>query len=169
MEDLILQGWSKILLCVSLDVELEPSPKAALLFLDFSSLVTVSPPFPNQQLFEPALWNSGKIMEAEAYFLQVLAPWLARGSWFFGTWAHLLSRIASFPNKAIFPFTQHLSLCIGSLGDEQLNLSSVTVLDISRRKNFQEVKFDKASEWLKEIREVEEWRWLKDFQHTCLR
>ena len=40
-------------------------PKAALLFLDSSSLVSASPPFPDQQLSEPALWNSGKAMEAE--------------------------------------------------------------------------------------------------------
>ena len=40
-------------------------PKAALLFLDSSSLVSASPPFPDQQLSEPAPWNSGKAMEAE--------------------------------------------------------------------------------------------------------
>ena len=32
------------------------------------------------------------------------------GSLFFGTWVHLLPRTAGFLDKAIFPFTQHLSL-----------------------------------------------------------
>ena len=45
-------------------------PKAALLFRDCSSLVSAFPPFPDEQLFEPALWNSGKVMEAEAYSLK---------------------------------------------------------------------------------------------------
>ena len=44
--------------------------KAALWFLDCSSLVSAAPPFPDQQLLEPALWNSGKVMEAEAYSLK---------------------------------------------------------------------------------------------------
>ena len=30
-----------------------------------SSLISASPPLPNYQLFEPALWNSGKVLEAE--------------------------------------------------------------------------------------------------------
>ena len=44
---LVLQKSSKILLCVSLEVEPGPCPKAALLFLDCSSLVSESPPFPD--------------------------------------------------------------------------------------------------------------------------
>ena len=32
---------------------------------DCSSPVSASLPFPNEQLFEPAAWNSGKVMEAE--------------------------------------------------------------------------------------------------------
>ena len=32
---------------------------------DGSSLVSASLPFPDEQLLEPALWNSGKTMEAE--------------------------------------------------------------------------------------------------------
>ena len=44
---LFLQKNSKILLYVSLEVEPEPCPKAALLFLDCSSLVSASPPFPD--------------------------------------------------------------------------------------------------------------------------
>ena len=65
-----LQNSSKILWRVSLEGEPGPCPKAALLFLDCSSLVSASPPFPDQQLFEPALWNSGEVMEAEVYSLQ---------------------------------------------------------------------------------------------------
>ena len=41
-----LQDSSKILFCVSLEAESGPCPKAALLFLDCSSLVSTSPPFP---------------------------------------------------------------------------------------------------------------------------
>ena len=41
----------------------DPGPKAELLFLDCSSLVFASPPFPDQQLFEPALWNSEKVTQ----------------------------------------------------------------------------------------------------------
>ena len=36
-------------------------PYAALLFLDCSSFVFAFPPFPDEQLFESALWNSGKV------------------------------------------------------------------------------------------------------------
>ena len=54
------------------------------------------------------------------------------GSWFFGKWVHLLPRIAGFLNKAIFPFTQYLSLSIGILSDELQNQSSVTWRDPSR-------------------------------------
>ena len=36
-----------------------------LFFLDYSSLVFSSPSFPDQQLSEPAPWNSGKAMGAE--------------------------------------------------------------------------------------------------------
>ena len=42
-----------------------PCPKAVLLCLDGSSLVSTSPPFPDQPLSEPAPWISGKAMEAE--------------------------------------------------------------------------------------------------------
>ena len=58
--------------------------------------------------------------------LKSLAPWSTGGNWFFGTWVHLLPRTAGFLNKAIFPFTQHLSLSMGFLSDEKLNLSLVT-------------------------------------------
>ena len=43
---LVLQN-SKRLLCVSLEEEPGPCPKAVLLFLDYSSLVSASPPFPD--------------------------------------------------------------------------------------------------------------------------
>ena len=58
--------------------------------------------------------------------LKSSCPQWATGSWFFGTRVHLLPSIASFLNKTVFPFTQHLFLSIGFLRDEQLNLSSVT-------------------------------------------
>ena len=45
-------------------------PKAALLYLGCSSLVSASPLFLDKQLFEPALWNSVKVMQDEAYSLQ---------------------------------------------------------------------------------------------------
>ena len=57
-------------ICVSLGVEPEPNPKAALLFLGCSSLVFASLLFPDWQLFKSALWNSGKVMEAGVYSLQ---------------------------------------------------------------------------------------------------
>ena len=58
------------MLRVSLEAEPGPCPKAALLFLVGSSPVSASPPFPDQQLFEPALRNSGKVTEAGVYSLQ---------------------------------------------------------------------------------------------------
>ena len=61
LRGLVMQMSSKILLCVSLEVEPGPCPKAALLSLGGFSLFSTSPPFPDQQLFEPALWNSGKV------------------------------------------------------------------------------------------------------------
>ena len=50
----------------------EPGPcsKAALLSLGGFSLGSASPPFPDQQLFEPALWDARKVMEAEIYTLK---------------------------------------------------------------------------------------------------
>ena len=60
----------KALLYVSLEVEPGPCPRAAVWFLGYSSLVFASLPFLDQQLFESALWNSGKFMEARVCFLQ---------------------------------------------------------------------------------------------------
>ena len=62
---------SRILLYIFLKEETGPCPKAALLSLDCSSLVSSIPSLPwDQQLFEPALRNSGKVMQAEAYCLK---------------------------------------------------------------------------------------------------
>ena len=68
---LVLQECSKILSCIFLEEDPGHCPKAALVSSDCSSLVSVSPPFPDEQLFEPALWNSGTVMEAEPYFLKI--------------------------------------------------------------------------------------------------
>ena len=54
-----------VLLCVSLEREPGSLPKSVLLLLDCLSLVFPSPPFPDLQLSEPVLRNSGKVMEAE--------------------------------------------------------------------------------------------------------
>ena len=54
-----------ILLSVFLVMEPGPCPVAALLFLDCSSFVFAFSPFPDKQLFESALWDSGKVKEAE--------------------------------------------------------------------------------------------------------
>ena len=43
---------------------LRRNPKAALLFLDCSSLVSLSSLSSDYHLFEPALWNPGKVREA---------------------------------------------------------------------------------------------------------
>ena len=59
-----------MLLCVSLEGEPGPCPRAELLFLGCSSLVSASPPFPDEQLFKYALWNSGKVIEAGGCSLQ---------------------------------------------------------------------------------------------------
>ena len=44
---LVLQKSSKVLLCVSLEGKPGPCPKAAVLFLDCSSLISASLPFPD--------------------------------------------------------------------------------------------------------------------------
>ena len=61
---LVLQKGSKILLCVFLKEEPGPCPKAVLLSLDCSSLVSASPPFLISR-------NSGKVVEAEAYSIKI--------------------------------------------------------------------------------------------------
>ena len=63
---LLLQN-SKILLSYSLRRDQDPAPKAGLTFLDCSSQVSASPPLPDQQLFECALWSPEKVMEAKVY------------------------------------------------------------------------------------------------------
>ena len=67
---LVLQKSSKMLLCIFLEEELGPCLKAALLSPDCFSLVSAFPPFPDEQLFEPSLWNSWKALMAEAYSLK---------------------------------------------------------------------------------------------------
>ena len=42
-------------------------PKVARLSLDCSSLVSATPPCPDEQPSDPAFWNSGRVMEAEAH------------------------------------------------------------------------------------------------------
>ena len=56
--------------CIFLEKEPGPRPKAVPP-LDCSSPVFVSPPFPDQQLFKSALWNSGKVRRLNgACFIQ---------------------------------------------------------------------------------------------------
>ena len=69
------------------------------------------------------------IVRASCATLQVNCPllppvhsWLARRSWFFGTLVLCLPRMAGFLNKAVFNFTEHLSLSVGFLSSEQLKL-----------------------------------------------
>ena len=44
---LVLQQNSNVMLCISLEEEPRPFPKAALLFLGCFSIVSTSPPFPD--------------------------------------------------------------------------------------------------------------------------
>ena len=60
----------QIMLHIFLDEGPGRCPQAAPLCLDRSPPVSASPPFPDEQLFEPAVWNSGKVMEAAAYSLK---------------------------------------------------------------------------------------------------
>ena len=76
---LVLQKNSKILPCVPLEGEPGPCPKAVLLFLDCSFLVPASsPPFPDLKLFEPTLWNSGKVMEVERGLFPKNQKWVTQ-------------------------------------------------------------------------------------------
>jgi len=68
---LILQKNSKILLCIFLEEDPRPCPKAALLSLDCSSLSLLLLSSLPWLTTKPALWNSGKVMEAEAYSVKV--------------------------------------------------------------------------------------------------
>ena len=49
-------------LCISLEAEPGPCSKAMLL----SWLVSVSPHFPDYQLFESAFWDTGKVLNVES-------------------------------------------------------------------------------------------------------
>ena len=82
---LVLQKSSEILFCASLAGEPGPCPEAALMFLGCSSLVSASPLFPDQQLFELALWHSGKVLEAKAYLFPTHRKWPGVGE---GWWRH---------------------------------------------------------------------------------
>ena len=62
---LVLQKNAKLLFRLSLEEKPGPCCKAELLFPDCSSLVSVSSPFHDEQLFEFTLWNSGKVMEVQ--------------------------------------------------------------------------------------------------------
>ena len=66
----LYKEFKDIVICVSLGVEPEPNPKAALLFLGCPFLVSASVLFPDWQRFKSALWNSEKVMEAGVYSLQ---------------------------------------------------------------------------------------------------
>ena len=57
--------WHPISLYEIPATEPVPCSKAVLLFLDYSFLVSASSSFPDWQLLEPELWNSGKVKEAE--------------------------------------------------------------------------------------------------------
>ena len=68
----VLQKSSKILFCIFLEGEPAPRPQAALLCLDGSSLVSASPPFPDEHLSESALGVQGRSGRLnEACFLQM--------------------------------------------------------------------------------------------------
>lgn len=55
-------------LCIFLEEEPGPCPMATLWFLDCFFFVSASPPFPDKQLIEFALWNSEKVYVAEGFF-----------------------------------------------------------------------------------------------------
>ena len=67
---LCLRKNSNISLSIFFEEGPRPCPKAELLSLGGSFLVSASPPFPDSKLFEPVLQNSGKVMEAEVYALK---------------------------------------------------------------------------------------------------
>ena len=75
-----------------------PCPKAALLFLYCSFLVCASPPFPDEQVFESAFWNSGKVMEAEAH-----SPKIKK-------WGTQKGLCAWEPHKALLGFIEQLEV-----------------------------------------------------------
>lgn len=59
------------MLRVSLEVEPSSLPKAVILLLVCSSLVSASSPLPDLHLLKPAFWNSRKVLETEIYSLQI--------------------------------------------------------------------------------------------------
>ena len=73
----VLQKNSKTLLCIFLEQEPGPCLEAVPTF-DCFSCVSVSPPFPDQQLFESTLWNSGKVKDAECSLYLTDKKWRAQ-------------------------------------------------------------------------------------------
>ena len=72
---LLLGGWvlqknSRYNTVYSLKRNQVPAPKTAVSWWQVLPYL-FPPPFPDQKLFEPALWNSGEIMETETYFLKI--------------------------------------------------------------------------------------------------
>ena len=59
-EGLVLQKYSKILLCVFLEEKPGPHPKAALVFLDCPSRVSASSPFPISNYLNLSFWTQGR-------------------------------------------------------------------------------------------------------------
>ena len=67
--------------CIFLEEELGSCPKATLLFLKCFSFEAF-PPFPDKQLFEYALWRSGKVKEAEWNLFPTNKKWgEGKGMW----------------------------------------------------------------------------------------
>ena len=80
---------------------------------DVDSSLPQHPPVSRTSLSWPYTWQSSPPL----FPIKSPSKTWGVGSWFFGTWVHLLPRTAYFLNKAIFPFTQHLSLSgLDSLG-----------------------------------------------------
>ena len=67
---LVLQKNSKIQYVYSLRWNQYPAPSLYHSFLTVPPLSLHPPPFPDYQLFESTLWNSGKVMETEVYSLK---------------------------------------------------------------------------------------------------
>ena len=55
------------MLCVFLEAEPGSRTKTVLSLIGSPSLISAFPTLPDKQLFEPALWNSGKLLEAGVY------------------------------------------------------------------------------------------------------
>ena len=69
LRSLLLQKSSKILTCIFLEEGPASSPRLHSCLWRLLPGLCI-PRFPDQHLFEPALWDSGKVMEAEVYSLK---------------------------------------------------------------------------------------------------